>query len=380
MSINERVATRVIFFIAGLVTSTWAVIVPFAKMNTGVDEAVLGSLLLCLGAGAIIAMPLTGPLTSRFGCQKVIGLAVAVIILATPFLSFIASPWLLGLCLLIFGVGIGITDCAMNIQAIIVEKASPKPLMSGFHGMYSVGGIAGAGLMTVLLSLGMDVIASTLAISALVVCLLVISYAKLLPYANPSEGPAFAIPRGTVLTLGIICFVVFLAEGTVLDWSAIYLVESRGISESLGGLGFAFFAAAMTVGRLSGDAIIARAGALPVVLIGALLAVAGFVIVTWSLSLSALLVGYVLIGGGCANIVPVMFSQIGKQNSMPQMVAVPAVTTLGYIGVLAGPALIGYIAHHSSLSHAFIFVTGLMLLVVLLSLSLRRIFTRCAVS
>lgn len=377
---NERVATRIIFFIAGMVTAIWAVIVPFAKVNTGVDDAVLGSLLLCLGAGAIVAMPLTGPLTSRFGCRKVIGCAVMVVILATPFLSVISDPLTLGLTLLLFGVGIGITDCAMNIQAIIVEKASAKPLMSGFHGMYSVGGIAGAGLMTALLTLGLEVMASVITLSILVLGLLVISYKTLLPYANPPEGPAFAIPKGTVLILGIICFVVFLAEGTVLDWSALYLVENRGVAESLGGLGFAVFAAAMTLGRLSGDYIISRLGSLTVVLVGALLAIAGFMVVIYSSWLPALLAGYLLVGIGCANIVPVMFSQTGKQNSMPQMVAVPAVTTLGYIGVLAGPAMIGYIAHHSSLSHAFIFVMVLMLLAALLSLSLRKVFARSIAS
>lgn len=315
---NERVATRVIFFIAGMVTAIWAVIVPFAKVNTGVDDAVLGSLLLCLGAGAIVAMPLTGPLTSRFGCRRVIGGAVMVVIIATPFLAMIRDPLTLGLTLLLFGVGIGITDCAMNIQAIIVEKASAKPLMSGFHGMYSVGGIAGAGLMTALLSLGLEVIASVVTLVVVVLGLLAISYRALLPYANPPEGPAFAIPRGTVLILGIICFVVFLAEGTVLDWSALYLVENRGVAESLGGLGFAVFAAAMTLGRLSGDYIISRLGALTVVLVGALLAITGFMVVIYSSWLPALLVGYLLVGIGCANIVPVMFSQTGKQNSMPR--------------------------------------------------------------
>lgn len=377
---NERVATRIIFFIAGMVTAIWAVNVPFAKMNTGVDDAVLGSLLLCLGAGAIVAMPLTGPLTSRFGCRKVIGCAVMIVILATPFLSVISNPLALGLTLQLFGVGIGITDCAMNIQAIIVEKALAKPLMSGFHGMYSVGGIAGAGLMTALLTLGLEVMASVITLSVLVLGLVAISYRALLPYANPPEGPAFAIPKGTVLILGIICFVVFLAEGTVLDWSALYLVENRGVAESLGGLGFAVFATAMTLGRLSGDYIISRLGSLTVVLVGALLAIAGFMVVIYSSWLPALLAGYLLVGIGCANIVPVMFSQTGKQNSMPQMVAVPAVTTLGYIGVLAGPAMIGYIAHHSSLSHAFIFVMVLMLLAALLSLSLRKVFARSVAS
>lgn len=119
---------------------------PFARGNTGVNEAQLGTLLLCLGVGALIAMPVTGWLTSRFGCRRVILVAVALVIISTPWLSVLSDPLLLALALLVFGVGIGVTDCAMNIQAILVEKQAEKPVMSGFHGMYSVGGIAGRAL------------------------------------------------------------------------------------------------------------------------------------------------------------------------------------------------------------------------------------------
>jgi MFS family permease len=370
---NDRVSTRIIFFIAGLVTATWAVIVPFAKTNTGVNDALLGTLLLCLGFGAMVAMPVTGVLTSRYGCRKVISAAVGVILISTPFLSLINSPLLLGLCLLIFGIGVGITDCAMNVQAILVEKSSTKPLMSGFHGMFSVGGIAGAGAMTGLMSIGLSVSAATLIITVLVLLLLLISYNALLPYANPTEGPVFAIPKGTVLIISLICFIIFMAEGTVLDWGALYLVESRNIPETLGGLGFAVFAIAMTFGRLTGDYIVARYGALKVVMLGTAIAALGFLILINSYALPLVLIGYLLIGLGCANIVPVMFTQIGKQKSMPQMVAVPAVTSVGYLGILVGPAIIGYIAWHSSIAHGFIFVTLLVVMAAGLSFSIRNL-------
>ncbi|CAM3720626.1 MFS transporter [Rouxiella silvae] len=369
---NEKIATRCVFFIAGLATSSWAAMVPFAKMNTGVNDALLGVLLLCLGGGAIISMPLAGLLSSRFGCRKVITCAVIIILLSMPFLILANNPIILGLLLLMFGVGIGLTDCTMNIQAILVEKNENTPLMSGFHGMYSVGGIAGAGLMTSLMSLGFSIFTSTLMVAVLVCVLITLSFRHLLSYANPAEGPAFAIPKGEVLLLGVICFIVFLAEGTVLDWSAVYLVEVRNVADSLGGLGFICFATAMTVGRLGGDAIIKRFGQLRVVVYGAILAFIGFCLIFTSDALPLLLTGYLLIGAGCANIVPVMFSQIGKQKSMPQRVAVPAVTTLGYIGVLAGPALIGFIAHHSSLPHAFVFVAALMVVVLMLSIIMNK--------
>ncbi|PWW07094.1 MFS transporter [Mangrovibacter plantisponsor] len=370
---NEKISTRIIFFIAGLVTATWAVLVPYAKSNTNINDASLGTLLLCLGLGAMIAMPVTGALTSRYGCRKVITAAVLVIIISVPFLSFLSSPLLLGAGLLIFGISIGITDCAMNVQAILVEKSADKSLMSGFHGMYSVGGIAGAGAMTGLLHLGLTAITSTIIMCVAVFLLLMISVHKLLPYANPAEGPAFAVPKGIVLVLGLICFIIFMAEGTVLDWSAVYLVEKINISESLGGLGFAAFAAAMTAGRLSGDYVIEKLGAFKVVLSGTAVAILGFILVIHSIEFTLILIGYSLIGAGCSNIVPVMFSQIGKQSTMPQMVAVPAVTTLGYIGVLAGPAIIGYISHHSSITYGFVFITTLILCAAILSYAIKNI-------
>ncbi|EOS93783.1 MFS transporter [Erwinia tracheiphila] len=370
---SETLSTRIVFFIAGIVTAAWAVIVPFARINTGVNEALLGTLLLCLGFGAIVAMPLTGTLTSRWGCRAVITAATCIILFSIPFLAVVSSPILLALSLLIFGVGVGITDCAMNVQAILVEKLSDKPVMSSFHGMFSAGGIAGAGIMTGLMSSGLSVVSATLAVVATVSLLLLLSYKGMLPYANPAEGPVFAIPRGTVLILGLICFIFFMAEGTVLDWSALYLVESRHLPDTLGGLGFAAFATAMTIGRLSGDRIVAKYGSLKVVMAGSSTAITGFLLVINAETLPVVLLGYLLIGAGCANVVPIMFTQIGKQTSMPQMVAVPAVTTLGYIGVLAGPAIIGYIAHHSSVTHGFILVTGLMVFAAILSFSIRKL-------
>ncbi|MGC0948921.1 MFS transporter [Pantoea agglomerans] len=369
-NVSSTLATRIIFFIAGFITATWAVIVPFARGNTGVNEAQLGTLLLCLGVGALIAMPVTGWLTSRFGCRRVILVAVTLVIISTPWLSVLSNPLLLALALLVFGVGIGVTDCAMNIQAILVEKQAAKPVMSGFHGMYSVGGIAGAGFMTLLLAMGFSVLTGCLLAVAAVIIMTLISAPGLLTYANPAEGPVFAVPRGSVLIIGIICFAVFLTEGTVLDWSAVYLTDVRAIPASLGGLGYTCFAIAMTVARLTGDRIISSLGRLPVVLGGALVAAAGMAMVTFIDSWPLALLGYTLVGAGCANIVPVMFSAAGHQTVMPQAVAVPAITTLGYLGVLSGPAVIGYVAHYTHLAFSFSLIMALMLIVGAVSLTL----------
>jgi len=368
--ISSSRATRLTFFIAGFITATWAVLVPYARINTGVNEATLGSLLLCLGLGALIAMPVTGLLTSRFGCRSVIMAAIALVIVSTPLLAVINNPLLLGVVLLFFGTGLGVTDCDMNIQAILVEKEAPAPLMSGFHGMYSFGGIAGAGLMTLLLSADLNVVTATLFIVLIVIVLALLSYPGLLTFANPKEGPAFAVPHGVVLTLGMVCLLVFLTEGTVLDWSAIYLTQVRDMPESLGGLGYTCFAIAMTATRLTGDRVVKYLGQLAVVVGGSLTAAIGLALITFIPSWHLSLFGYVLIGAGCANIVPVMFSAVGQQSVMPQSVAVPAITTMGYMGVLSGPAIIGFVAHFSSLALAFSVITALMLFVSAISFTL----------
>ncbi|WPD75865.1 MFS transporter [Dickeya fangzhongdai] len=360
---REQRATRVMFFLAGFATAVWAALVPFAKLNTAVDDGTLGLLLLCLGGGALVAMPVTGMLTTRFGCRKVIALAVLLFSLVLPWLAVIPDTLQLAIALLVFGIGVGTTDCAMNVQAILVEKAAGKAMMSGFHGFYSIGGIVGAGAMSGMMSLGLSPLAASL-LSVLVAVLLLLTHLSgLLTYANPPEGPAFAIPRGAVLVLGLICFAVFLAEGTVLDWSAVFLTEHRGMPDAQGALGFACFAAAMTLGRLTGDRVVTKLGPQPVVMLGASMAVGGLMLAVWVPFWPVALLGYALIGLGCSNIVPIMFSAIGRQTSMPQAAAVPAVTTLGYLGVLAGPASIGFIAHHSSLSAAFLVVAALLALV-----------------
>ncbi|HBN5713542.1 MFS transporter [Morganella morganii] len=368
---REQIATRALFFVAGFASAAWAALVPFAKLNTGVNDGVLGLLLLCLGGGALVAMPLTGVLTTRFGCRRVMTVSVLLLSAALPLLAVINHTGLLALTLIIFGMGIGITDCAMNIQAIIVEKAAPKPMMSGFHGFYSVGGIAGAGAMSGFMLAGMDALQAAGAVTVICLLLLAFSYKGMLDYAWPSEGPAFAVPRGAVLLIGIICFATFLAEGSVLDWSAVFLTEYRHVPESMGGLGFACFAVLMSLGRLTGDKIVAVLGRPQVVLWGALLAAGGLLLSVLNDNWLLALTGYGLIGLGCANVVPVMFSAIGRQTSMPQAVAVPAVTTLGYLGILAGPASVGLIAYRFTLPAALLAVVALLLLVALLSRKVR---------
>ncbi|MFF7709711.1 MFS transporter [Pseudomonas sp. NPDC007930] len=345
----ERFSTRVAFFIAGLCMAAWAPLVPLAKSRAALDDGTLGLLLLGLGAGSIASMPLAGHLASVRGCRWVMVLGALGICLTLPLLATLSSLAALVPAILLFGAAMGLLDCAMNIQSVLVEKASDRPLMSGFHGLFSVGGIAGAAGMTGLLSLGLEALPATLCVVALTVALLLWAGRHFLPYGSERDGPAFAVPHGVVLFLGALCFIVFMTEGAMLDWSAVFLVGERAMPPSWAGLGYAAFAAMMTAGRLTGDGIVSRLGGPKVVLFGGLLAALGLGISLLPLGWPVALLGYGLVGAGCANIVPVLFTAVGRQTRMPQRVAIPAVISMGYAGILLGPALIGFLAHLSNL-------------------------------
>ncbi|MHC8381352.1 MFS transporter [Pseudomonas sp. LB3P14] len=360
---SERMSTRIAFLIAGLLMSAWAPLVPLVKARAGLDDGGLGLLLLGLGGGSIVAMPFAGYLTAHYGCRPVVIWATIVLCAVLPLLSTVV--WLPGLVIavIIFGACMGMLDCAMNIQSVIVEKNSGQALQSGFHGLYSVGGILGAGAMTALLTLGLHPLIAALCIVATVLGALYKAAPAFLTYGTERGGPMFAVPRGIVLFLGALCFIVFLTEGAILDWSAVFLVSSRGLEPSIAGLGYASFAAAMTVGRLTGDAIVSKLGGVRVVALGGLCAAAGMIVSLGIDGWAASLIGYALVGAGCSNIVPVLFTAVGRQQRMPQAVAIPAVISMGYAGILIGPVFIGAVAHLSTLSFALGCVSVLLVFV-----------------
>ena len=361
----EQHSTRLLFLLAGFSAAAWASLVPVAKAATGVNEGQLGLVLLCLGIGSLLAIPVSGVVSTRHGCRKVLMVCGVALCACLPLLASVQNVFTLAAALFFFGAMIGTFDCVMNIQAVIVERDSKRPLMSGFHGFYSLGGLLGAATTSTIMDLGVSPFATVSAIALAGVLLLMLIRRHVLPYGNPAEGPPFALPRGEVLFLGMLCMTVFLVEGSMMDWSAVMLTENHGMPVAQAGYGFAAFSLTMTFGRLTGDRIVARVGRRSVVTVGGLLAMGGILLATLVPLWQAALLGYAMVGLGCSNIVPVLFTAVGRQTSMPQSVAVPAMSTLGYAGVLAGPAAIGFIAHHSSLPMAFLLVAALMLFVAI---------------
>ena len=360
-----RLATRLAFLVAGFGIACWAPLVPFAKERLGVDDATLGLLLLCLGIGSVVAMLATGPVSARYGSRPVIiagGIGLAVML---PFLSVASSIVTLGFTLLLFGAALGSIDVAMNVHAVEVERASSRPLMSGFHALFSIGGFAGSLLMTILLSTDIGALPGTLISAAIMLVAMAVAGPRLLRSSKAEEGPMFALPHGVVLVLAGLAAVTFLTEGAMLDWSALLITDKGLVAQDQGGLGYILFAIAMTVGRLGGDALTSRIGDRRTLIWGGLLAAGGFAVLLSTEARLVALTGFLLIGLGASNIVPVFFRLAGAQQAMPAALAIGAITTTGYAGILVGPAGIGFLAHSVGLPAAFWMLAGLMALVPL---------------
>ncbi|MFC5582231.1 MFS transporter [Rhodanobacter terrae] len=358
-------ATRLIFLTSGIGMASWAPMVPYAKARLGLDDADLGLVLLAFGGGSMLSMPLVGWLTHRYGNRKVISVAGLMLCVAIPLLAIVPNAAALAAVLLYFGAMLGAVDVAMNAHAVEVERCDGRALMSGFHGLFSIGGLAGAAIMSALLALGLTLWTSALTIALLLALIVLSQRSSLLPGVDDAAewSATFRLPRGLVLLLGVLCFVSFLAEGSMLDWSAVLLRDFRGFSAASAGIGYACFSVAMAAGRLAGDRVVGRLGPVSAVRIGASTAAIGFLLAAMAPWPAASLSGFVLIGLGASNIVPVMFSAAGRLPGNPPAISIAAVTMLGYAGLLSGPALIGFMAHASSLPVALAAVAAMLLLV-----------------
>jgi len=241
--------------------------------------------------------------------------------------------------------------------------------MSGFHGFFSFGGILGAGSVTGMLWLGLTPFVAALIGGGLALALMALAAPGLMRSEGAAPEP-FAMPRGIVIVLALLALIMFLVEGAVLDWGALLLLERALVLPEQGGLGFMVFSITMTIGRFTGDWLVARAGALAVLIGGGCVTIAGIALALLGPGLGLALAGFGVIGFGAANLVPIVFSATGRQTVMPPGLAIAAVTTTGYGGMLLGPAAVGLVAEATSLQTAFWLLA---LLVLALPVSARRV-------
>lgn len=344
--------------------SCCAPLFPFIKANVGADEKQFGFLLLSLGLGSIIAMPVTGFIAARRGARPMIVLGGFGLVVFLPILAIAATPLALGAALFAFGASLGSIDVAMNVHGAMIERHEQRPLMSNFHAQFSIGGLFGAGFIALLLSFGVSATFSALIGTAVAMGAMLLAHPNLLS-AHSREREPFAFPRGIVLLLATLAAIVFLVEGAVLDWGALLIIDRQLVAAQNAGIGYILFSLAMVIARLMGDRIVAILGEFRVMVFGSAAVILGVAVVLVSTFPAVALPGFILIGLGAANIVPIVFSAAGRQKIMPAGLAVASVTTTGYAGVLIGPVLVGLVADATSLPIAFWLLALLMTIVAL---------------
>lgn len=362
---NAHRGLLLMFFVYGFAVASWAPIVPLMKIALGLNDAKLGLILLSLGFGSIVGMPLSGIFINRYGSRKIIIITTAILAIILPLIINAQNSLQLSSLLFIFGTTIGSADVAINAQAVILQEQIGKQIMSTLHGMFSLGGLFGSLGMGLLIKSNLTPTLSAICVMLIVLLVLFTQGHKILSpiYEKKIPKNSFVLPRGPIFILGGFCFIVYLAEGAMLDWSAIFLQFERGFDQTLNGLGYAMFSVAMATMRFTGDSLITRYGVQRVVILGAIVAALGYFLVVIIPSTFVTLVGFSLVGFGLANIVPIIFSLAGKFPNLAPAIAIPAVTTIGYAGFLIGPAVLGTIAEFVSLSGALGLLSVLLIIV-----------------
>ncbi|MFV5586299.1 MFS transporter [Acinetobacter oleivorans] len=373
---TQRLATRLSFFSLGFATAAWAPLIPFAQQRLNLNHADFGLLLLCMGIGSMIAMPATGALVKRWGCRPLIALALMLLMVLLPSLTMWSSIVTMAVALFVFGSAAGCLGVAINLQAVVVEKHSLRALMSSFHGMCSLGGLTGAMLVTALLAVGLSPLMSTLSVVMILLVIGGVAIPSCLtsfeqdekPHEDTTQAPKKRYrPDSIILLIGMMCFIAFLSEGAAMDWGGIYLTSKYQLNPAFAGLAYTFFALSMTTGRFAGHVLLKQWGEKNIVTYSAIGAAIGMAVIVTAPVWQVVVLGYALLGLGCSNIVPVMFSRVGRQNKMPKAAALSLVSTIAYTGSLSGPALIGLIGEWTGLSTVLTGVAVLLFIIALLN-------------
>lgn len=348
-----RWSISAVFLLNGAGIGLWAAHVPVVQARTGIDMVTLSLVLLTIAAGALLAMPLMGGLSARWGTRRMTllsGFAFAALLAVLMGVSELRPLFVAAFA---FGVSNGALDVAMNANASELETARGVPTMSSIHGFFSLGGLLGAALGGLMIAQGWGDGRGALAMGVATAIALALAAPRLMAFA-PTHAPGghFQLPRGAALSLGLLALLCFAVEGALVDWSALLMQERTGAAAAQAALAYSAFSIAMAACRFAGDRMILRFGATRVMVLGGLAMFAGLATAVLSTRFALSAAGFALVGIGAANVVPLLFGAAARIPGMSAGAGVAAVATLGYGGLLLAPPVLGYIASHASVTVA----------------------------
>jgi len=365
---SPRVAVSAAFLIHSTVSGTWAPRLPAIKQSLELSDGELGTALVGLAIGLVVGTRLAGAPVDRFGSRPVMRVGFPLLA-ATLVLPGLADRIVtLFLSLFVLGLASGALDVAMNAQGIEVERPLDRPILSGLHGLWSIGLGIGAGLAALAAAIDADplehfaVVAAVLAAASLVFMRGLLAAHRSAP-GEPEEEQVMVRWTPALVLLGVIAFCSFVGEGAASDWSAVYMTQELGSSEAVGAVAFAAFAVTMAIARFAADPLRAQLGNVRLVRGGSLIAAAGLGLGLLVDEPAAAIAGFALLGLGLAPVVPIAFSAAGELDPRATGRLVGRVATLGYVGSVAGPIMIGWLAEATSLRTALGLVVVLALVI-----------------
>ena len=348
-----RIAVGVMFFMAGICFASWASRIATIQQNLNLSDAGLGGVLFALPVGLICSLPFSGWVITRIGSRKLLVSALVVYSLTLVSLGMAQNTVQLVACLLLFGFSSNAVNISVNTQAVAAEELYKRPILSSFHGLWSLAGFSGAAIGTFMI--GQHVIPfkhfSLIMALAIIAVIFTTRYLKNDKPAN--AGPVFVMPDNSLIKLGVIAFCSLICEGAMFDWSVIYFKKVVLAQNAYMGAGYTGFMLTMATGRFIADKFAHRFGLKRTLQVSGMLTATGLLIAVAFPYLYTAIFGFLLVGFGVSSVVPLVYSAAGKSKTMSPGVALAAVSTIGFMGFLFGPPIIGFVAGIATLRASF---------------------------
>lgn len=352
---TNRRALAFFFFLSGLRFASWASRIPDIQLQLHLSDATLGSVLFALPAGSMSGLPISGYLVAKFGSRKMLFISTIIFPISMIGIGLANSSIALAVQLYFLGMSGNLMNICINTQAVSVETLYKKSIMASFHGLWSLGGFSGALIGTFMVSVHINALQHFIYVSIIGLLLAFIIYPFTLKKESVTKqkNKIFVKPDAYLLVIGFIALGSMVCEGTMFDWSGVYFLKVIKASPSLRTLGYVSFMSSMTLGRFIGDKLITKFGTKKVLQTSGIIISSGLMLAVLFPYIITSTIGFLMVGFGVSSIVPMCFAMAGRSKKMAPSLAIAAVSSIGFLGFLAGPPMIGYIAQLSSLRISF---------------------------
>ncbi|AMR30375.1 MFS transporter [Mucilaginibacter sp. PAMC 26640] len=362
-----RIAVAAMFFMAGLSFSSWASRIATVQQTLDLSDAALGGVLFALPVGLMCSLPFSGWIITRIGSRNLLISALIVYACCLVTLGLAQNTFQLIICLLFFGFSSNAVNISVNTQAVAAEELYGRPILASFHGLWSLAGFTGAGIGTFMISRGIIPLYHFTLILAIIVVVTIITTGYLKNDKVANSGPVFVMPDNSLIKLGAIAFCSMICEGAMFDWSVIYFKKVVMADVAWVGTGFTAFMFTMAGGRFIADWFANKFGLKRTMQLSGMLTAIGLLIAVIFPHLYTALIGFLFVGAGVSSVVPMVYSAAGKSKTMSPGVALAAVSTIGFMGFLIGPPMIGFIAGLASLRASFTLIAMMGVCVTIVS-------------